>query len=70
MAIGIVKVICNVLSIFCFQNVQYIYFNKNPVFGITTDIEFKVEYFLTLKAPITTAAGSKFCDAFPNFGNK
>ena len=25
--------------------------------------------FLTLKAPITTAADNKFCDIFPNFGN-
>ena len=27
-------------------------------------------YFLTLKAPITTAADDKFCDIFPNFRQK
>ena len=28
------------------------------------------KWFLTLKAPITTAAGDKFCDIFPSFRQK
>ena len=30
----------------------------------------KLDYTLTLKAPITTAADDKFCDIFPSFQQK
>ena len=31
---------------------------------------FYVDAWLTLKAPITTAADENFCDSFPNFGKE
>ena len=40
---------------------------KKESVGSPSSDETSMYIFLTLKAPITTAADNKFCDIFPNF---
>ena len=45
MAIGIVEIIYNVLSLFCFQNVQYFYFTKTLYLASLQILNLKLSIF-------------------------
>ena len=50
----------------------FVIFEKAAKFKIAAKFEIRIYSWsiLTLKAPIMTAAGDKFCNIFPNFQKK